>query len=169
MSNLSFCSLSTCSLRITSRSFSVSLPHQKLVKNRFSLGEDWANYAKAVVYKTNDGNKLYPQGDIVFNSALEVWLELRKEINFNGNKKNATKNSTKEEENMEESKDNATAEETKTNDEDKQKSQSESIPSEMDFEDFKVVESFDQRLREKLKALEIGNLCLWRAAGMTFF
>eukprot|EP00331_Platyophrya_macrostoma_P011545 CAMPEP_0176425114 /NCGR_PEP_ID=MMETSP0127-20121128/11216_1 /TAXON_ID=938130 /ORGANISM="Platyophrya macrostoma, Strain WH" /LENGTH=514 /DNA_ID=CAMNT_0017806253 /DNA_START=111 /DNA_END=1655 /DNA_ORIENTATION=+ len=128
-----------------------------LFKNNLKnfLGEDWINYSKAVVYKLIDGNKVFPQGDVIFNSALEVWLELRREINNNSDNKRSQIDNSKKEAVPEEAGRETAAEETKSNDEENQKSQPESSVPEMKFGDFKIVDNFDQRLREKLKAYEI--------------
>ena len=50
------------------------------------LGEDWNEYAIATVFKKNEENKFFLPSSIIFNNALEIWLELRKEINFMNDK-----------------------------------------------------------------------------------
>jgi hypothetical protein len=47
------------------------------------LGEDWNKYAKEILYRVDENNKkTYLNNDEVFHFALEIWLELRKEINL---------------------------------------------------------------------------------------
>jgi len=45
------------------------------------LGEDWESYAKKSLYSTIDDSTIFVQSRDIFDSALEVWLELRREIN----------------------------------------------------------------------------------------
>jgi len=47
------------------------------------LGDDWNEYAKVTISKTIDGSTVYVQSADIFHVILEIWLELRKEINFN--------------------------------------------------------------------------------------
>jgi len=127
-----------------------------LFKNNLKsfLGEDWLNYAKTTVYKSVDGKKVFPQGDVVFSSALEVWLELRREINFDLEVRRADPKKTKAEKPSEK-----IDEETKSNGMELKVEQSEmeQETAEDKFEDNSIVEHFDQKLREKFKNFEIDD------------
>jgi hypothetical protein len=46
------------------------------------LGDDWESYAKKSLYSTIDDSTIFVQSRDIFDSALEVWLELRREINL---------------------------------------------------------------------------------------
>lgn len=48
---------------------------------KISLGEDWKNYAAITIYFEKQYTKIYIDKATIFNTALEVWLELRKNIN----------------------------------------------------------------------------------------
>ena len=52
----------------------------------FLIGDDWNNYAKATIFKMNEDNKIFLSSSIIFNNALEIWLQLRKEINSSNEK-----------------------------------------------------------------------------------
>lgn len=45
------------------------------------LGEDWKSYASITIYFEKQFTKIYIDKTTIFNTALEVWLELRKSIN----------------------------------------------------------------------------------------
>ncbi len=47
-----------------------------------TLGDDWESYAKKSLYSTIDDSTIFVQSRDIFDSALEVWLELRREINL---------------------------------------------------------------------------------------
>ena len=50
----------------------------------FILGEDWNKYAEEILYRLDENNKkVFINNDEIFHFALEIWLELRKEINLN--------------------------------------------------------------------------------------
>lgn len=97
--------------------------------------------------------RVYPQGDVVFNSALEIWLELRREINFDIEGKKVETKDNKNAMTAEKS-----DEESRMNNEEEKIEQRdmEQETAETKFDDNKVVEHFDQKLREKFKNYEIG-------------
>lgn len=47
----------------------------------YNEGEDWKNYAAITIYFEKQFTKIYIDKISIFNTALEVWLELRKNIN----------------------------------------------------------------------------------------
>lgn len=59
----------------------------------FSLkGETWHSYASETLYREVDHIKYFVPSDFVYNQALELWLELRKEINLTVAEKDSSEN-----------------------------------------------------------------------------
>jgi len=65
------------------RTFKLSLVNNRIQPSiSLVLGDDWESYAKKSLYSTIDDSTIFVQSRDIFDSALEVWLELRREINL---------------------------------------------------------------------------------------
>lgn len=139
------------------------------------LGEDWNNYARSTIYKKTEDAKVYSQGDTIFNTALEIWLELRRDINYDiGSKKTDTNEtsegsnndiSTEEQASVDDKKEKEKEDVDKLND---QLNELDSETADTKFEDNIVFESFDLKLREKFKNHEIGNIFILSSSCLKF-
>jgi len=101
------------------------------------LGDDWNEYAKVTISKTIDGSTVYVQSADIFHVILEIWLELRKEINFNIDATNGMFNQAIQEVS------------SKNMEEEQKKGEANATKVENKFEENKVFELFQQKVREK--------------------
>jgi hypothetical protein len=97
------------------------------------LGDDWNGYAKSAIFSKVEDQKMFESSPVIFNNALEIWLELRIEINLSIEPGTPPPTDPSKEI------------PTKPN------SESESISTTVKFEENKVFEAFDAKIKEKFK------------------
>jgi hypothetical protein len=120
------------------------------------LGDEWHTYSKKTIFQSFDGTTIYVQSQDIFNHALEIWLELQREVRLNRDHQNKMNSNG---DTVMKIDDQTTCDSNDFNEEKKVEDLVFKSPTESLSEDNQMFEVFQRKIRDKFASHEINEVC----------